>query len=60
MEVYFWAFVNFKQNDWIRLLPIVKFAYNNVKNMSTGHTLFKLNYGYNFRIFYKEKFDSRS
>ena len=46
MEAYLQVFVNFKQNDWAKLLSMVKFAYNNAKNASTGHTPFKLNYGY--------------
>lgn len=46
MEVCFQAFVSFEQNDWARLLPMTKFAYNNVKDDSTGHTPFKLNCDY--------------
>ena len=46
LEVYLWAFANFKQNDWARLLSIAEFAYNNAKNVSTSHTPFELNYGY--------------
>ena len=33
---------------------MAKFAYNNVKNASTGHTLFELNYGYLSCISLKE------
>ena len=54
------VFVNFKQNNWARLLPIAEFAYNNVKNTSTGHMLLKLNYGYHPWMSYKEKVDPRS
>ena len=57
MEAYLRVFINFEQNDWARLLPMVEFAYNNAKNASTGHTPFKLNYGYHPRIFYKENVD---
>ena len=39
---------------------MAKFAYNNAKNASTGHTSFELNYGYNPRMLYKEKVDSCS
>ncbi len=42
MEVYLRVFVNWKKNDWARLLPMAKFTYNNTKNTSTGHTSFKL------------------
>ncbi len=60
MEVYLRAFVNFEQNDLVRLLPMAEFAYNNAKNASTGHMLFKLNYGFYLRAFYKEDVDPRS
>ena len=46
IEAYLWAFINFEQNNWARLLPIAEFAYNNTKNASFGHTLFELNCGY--------------
>ena len=54
MEAYFWAFVNFEQNNWARLLPMAEFAYNNTKNASTGYTPFELNYDYHLRVFFKE------
>ena len=57
MEVYLQAFVNFKQNNWARLLPMAEFAYNNAKNASTGHTPFKLNCGYHPQMSYEEKVD---
>ena len=60
MEAYLWAFINFEQNDWAKLLPIVKFAYNNAKNASTGHTPFKLNCGYHPCVSCKEDVDPRS
>ena len=46
IETYLWAFINFEQNDWPKLLPIAEFAYNNGKNTRTGHTPFELNHGY--------------
>ena len=54
MEAYLQAFINFEQNDKARLLPMAKFAYNNAKNLSTGHTLFELNYGYHLCVSFKE------
>ena len=60
MKVYLQAFVNFEQNDWVRLFPIVEFAYNNAKNASTGHTLFELNCRYYLCVSYEEDLDSRS
>ena len=60
MEAYLWAFVNFEQNNWAKLLPIAEIAYNNAKNASTGHTLFELNCTYYPRVLYKEDVDPRS
>ena len=36
---------------------MAKFAYNNAKNASTGHTPFELNCGYHPRVLYKEDLD---
>ena len=60
MEAYLWAFVNFKQNDWAKPLPMAEFVYNNAKNASTGHTPFELNCGYHPGMLYKKKLNSRS
>ena len=59
MEAYLRVFVNFEQNDWAQLFPMVEFAYNNAKNASTGHTLFKLNCGYHPCVFYEKNLDLR-
>ena len=61
MKAYFCAFVNKEQNDWARLLPaIAKFAYNNSKNASTGHTPFELNCSYHPRVSFEDKCDACS
>ena len=36
---------------------MVEFAYNNAKNASSGYTPFELNYGYYFRMSYKDNID---
>ena len=54
MEAYLQVFVNLKQEDGARLLFMAEFAYNNVKNASTGHTSFKLNCGYHPQASYKK------
>ena len=59
MEAYFRAFVNWEQDNWARLLPIVEFPYNNAKNASTYHTLFKLNHCFHPRISFEEDVDPR-
>ena len=39
---------------------MAKFTYNNTKNRSFGHTLFKLNCGYHLYILYKKDVNSHS
>ena len=60
IEAYFKAFVKFEQNNWARLLSMIKFAYNNAKNASTGYTPFELNCGYHLRMLYEEVVNARS
>ncbi len=60
MEAYLRAFINFKQNDWARLLPMSEFVYNNAKNASTDHAPFKLNGGFHRRVFYEGVVNPRS
>ena len=60
IKAYLRAFVNFKQNDWLRFFPMAEFAYNNAKNASTDHTFFELNCGYHPQVFYEEDLDPRS
>ncbi len=38
---------------------MAEFVYNNVKNASVGHTLFKLNCGFHFQVSFKEDVDPR-
>lgn len=54
MEAYFPIFVNFEQEDWLKLLPIVEFANYNAKKVSTGYTSFELNYSCHPRAFCKK------
>jgi hypothetical protein len=40
LELYFRAYVNHLQDDWVHWLPLAKFAYNNSVHASTGLTPF--------------------
>ncbi len=60
IEAYLRIFVNWEQDDWTKLLTLAKFAFNNTKNASTGHTLFELNCDYHSRVSFKEDVDPRS
>ncbi len=60
IEAYLQAFVNWEKDNWAKLLPMVKFVYNNAKNATISHTSFKINYGYHLRVSFKEDVDPRS
>ena len=60
MEGYLRAFVHWEQDNWAKFLLITKFAYNNIKNASTNHTIFKLNCGYHPKITFEKNIDLRS
>jgi len=46
MEQYLRAFCNYEQDNWVELLPLAEFAYNNAINSSTRMTPFWANYHY--------------
>jgi len=46
IEAYLQAFVSKEQNDWVRLLPMAEFAYNNSTTLGNGMTPFYRNYGF--------------
>ena len=60
MKAYLQVFVNFKQNNWARLLLMAEFVYNNTKNASTGHMPFELNYSYHLCIFFEKNINFSS
>ena len=60
MEAYLRAFVNWEQDNRAKLLSMAKFAYNNVKNVSTGHIPFKLNGSDYSRVSFKQDVDLHS
>jgi hypothetical protein len=45
VEAYLRAFVNQEQDDWVGLLPMAEFAYNNSATTATGISPFYANYG---------------
>jgi hypothetical protein len=46
MEQYLRAFCNYEQDNWVELLPLAEFAYNNSVHHSMGMTPFWANYHY--------------
>jgi hypothetical protein len=45
IEQYLRCFTNYQQDDWVKLLPMAQFAYNDSMNSVTGMTPFFANYG---------------
>ena len=45
IEQYLRNYVNYQQGDWVTLLPMAQFAYNNGENATTGVSPFYANYG---------------
>ena len=54
--------MNYQQDNWARLLPMVEYAYNNAVNASTSLTPFKTLMSYNpdFNIEMSRKLESAS
>ncbi|QRW15633.1 Retrotransposable element Tf2 protein [Rhizoctonia solani] len=49
-KIFLCMFGNHCQSDWVSLLPLAKFALNNLKQTSTGKSLFQTCYRYNPRF----------
>ena len=45
LESYLRNYVNFQQDNWVDLLPLAEFAYNNSESTTTKETPFYINYG---------------
>ena len=60
MEQYLRAYVNFTQDNWVSLLPMAEFAYNNAYNASIRMSPFMANLGYDPRMSWEESPDIKS
>jgi hypothetical protein len=50
LEQYFRCFINYHQDNWVDLLPVIEFAYNNTFQKSIHQTPLFANYGYHPRF----------
>jgi len=53
MEQYLRAICNYEQDNWVELLPLAEFAYNNSVHHSTRMTPFWANYHYHLPMQFK-------
>jgi hypothetical protein len=49
LEQYVRIFCHYQQDDWVDLLPLAEFSYNNARSATTHASPFYANYGYNPR-----------
>jgi len=49
LEQYLRAFCDYRQDDWVKWLPLAQFAHNSQVSSSTGRSPFDLLYGFNPR-----------
>ena len=54
MKQYLKVFVNFQQNDWVELLSMIEFAYNNSKHAFTQMSSFETMQKYTSRMFFEK------
>jgi hypothetical protein len=45
IEAYLQSFINYEMDNWVGLLPMVEFAYNNSVTQATSMSHFFTNYG---------------
>ena len=50
LEQYLWIYVNYQQDDWVNLLPLAEFAYNNTSHSATMVTPFFANKGFHPKL----------
>src|SRR5258707_5323427 len=50
LEQYLSAYMNYQQDNWAPLLPLVEFTYNNATSATTGISPFFTNKGYHPRL----------
>src|SRR5260221_4135970 len=50
LEQYLQVYTNYQQDNWVTLLPMAEFAYNNATNVTTGVSPFFANKGYHLEF----------
>jgi len=50
LEQYLRVYINYQQDNWVNLLPLLNFAYNNTSHSATMVTPFFANKGFNPKL----------
>ena len=61
MKQYFRFYINFEQSNWVKLLSMIEFVYNNnnIINAFTNMTFFEANQNYHSRMFFENNQNKR-
>ena len=54
MKQYFKTYVNFQQDNWMKLLFMIEFAYNNAKHVFMKMSFFKIMFKYSSKMAWKD------
>ena len=60
LEPYLRTFINYNQNDWNQLLPLAKYAYNNLVTAPKKMSPFYANYGYHGRTNWSKEGEAKN
>src|SRR5437588_3007761 len=60
LEIYIRTFTNYDQDDWVQMLPLAEFAYNNSYTTATKTIPFYANYGFHPRRMCPTEFETKN
>src|SRR5437588_6797464 len=60
LETYYRTFINYDQDDWVQMLPLAEFAYNNSYTTATKTTPFYTNYRFHPKTMWPMEFETKN
>lgn len=58
LEQYLRVYLNYQQDNWVTLLSMAEFSYNNAIQYSTRHSPFEANYGFHPKFTFNTRITS--